>query len=279
MMRKVARIVAMVLALSVWTTLSFAELPGITAQWNEYKSDHFIIYYYPGIPNSYIREFTRICEQYYHVIAERLGLRRFDYWSWENRATVFVYESRQDYVQERGRPQWSAASVHPKKKSIYTYYFEEDFFNTILPHELTHIVLREYIGYETMVPLWFEEGLACANEKGCYLKYLLAAKGFFDKGQYLAAPEMEKVQRLTSDLAAIFYPTAASLMIFLLEDYQKSDFAALCRQLRDGQGFYEAMDTAYGIKDAYGLNEKYLAFMQGKSYEDIATGGTVEVKW
>ena len=123
------------------------------AQWNEYKSEHFIISYRPSISDEHVREFTRNCERYYHLITERLGFARFDFWLWEDRARVFIYKNRQDYLEHTNHPEWSQASVHSLKKSIDTYSFKEDFFDSVLPHELTHIILREFIGAGSRVPL------------------------------------------------------------------------------------------------------------------------------
>jgi hypothetical protein len=273
------RIRAAGVILSVFLTISCAYAYTLRPGWNEYKSDHFIIHHHPDIPNKYIREFTRRCERYYRLVTERLGLMRFDFWSWENRARIFIYESREAYTRDNGRPDWSLASVHTDKKFINTFYFEEGFFNIILPHELTHIILRELIGSGTKVPLWFEEGVACANEDNCYVKYLLLVKGFVYEGTYVSIAELEKAGRLRAEEQKTFYPIAASVVIFLLEEYGERDFVQLCRELRDGKGFYGAMDRVYEIQNAAGLNEKFLTFLQNKTYEDISAQGSSSMHW
>lgn len=279
MLTRIRRVSIIILILSTFTCFCFAQTHSLKPQWNEYKSDHFIVHYHPDIPNKYIREFTRKCERYYCLLTERLGLRRFDYWTWEDRARIFIYESRQEYTEGRGRPEWSMASVRIRKKFIDTFYFEEGFFDIVLPHELTHIILREIIGSKTKVPLWFEEGVACANENDCYVKYLLLVKGFLDEEAYIPIPEIEKMDKLSAESQAIFYPIAASVVIFLLEDYKKEHFVQLCRKLRDGNTFYKTMDKIYGIKDAEDLDEKFLSFLRNKSYRDIAAHQSSGVHW
>ena len=128
MLTKIRRVSIIILILSTFTCFCLVSTYTLKPEWNEYKSDHFIIHYHPGIPNKYIREFTRKCERYYHLLTERLGLRRFDYWTWEDRARIFIYESRQEYTKDRGRPERSMASVRIRKKFIDTFYFEENFF-------------------------------------------------------------------------------------------------------------------------------------------------------
>ncbi len=256
--------IAYVFALTITICISCRSADGLISKldWNEYRSDHFIIHYHPGIPNKYIREFTQRCETYYHIITERLGFERFNFWLWENRASIFIYKDKQDYLQDSAQPEWSAAAVQVHRKFINTFYFEEKFFDLVLPHELTHIILREFITADARVPLWFEEGLACANEKDSRSRYLLFTRGAVKGQTYLSVPQMEAMGRPGTDSPNLFYATAGSLIIFLLEEYQKQDFIQLCRELRDGASFYGAMQKVYGITDGADLNQKFLTFLE-----------------
>jgi len=267
--------------IAIATTLlaSSAYAYTLKAEWNEYKSEHFMVYSQKEIPKKYINEFTRKCEKYYGAITKRLGFNRFDFWTWENRAKIFLYESREEYVKGTGRPGWSAASVHIEKRAISSYYFEEEFFDTILPHEMAHIILREFIGFEAAVPRWLDEGVACSNEKDCYIKYLLVAKSLFDKSIYVPIPELEKVTKSRVVMADVFYPTAASLVIFLLEEHPKRYFVEFCREIRDETPFYEAMRKVYRIETPEVLNEKLIAYINSKSYADIAGQESYSVDW
>ncbi len=246
---------------------AFAEQQG----WQEYKSSHFVAQYHPQIPAEYVREFARKCEKYYQDITDRLGFRRFDYWSWEKRAHIFIYASREQYVKERARPSWSAASTLPAKKTIATYYFAKDFFDTILPHELTHIVLRECIGPGTEIPLWFEEGVACANEDEHYQRYVTKAQEFLRQGVYLSladlsspgsAQSLNAIAKSDREFPTLFYSTSASVVIFLQERYGASRFIELCRSLRDGNSFYTAINKVYRIQGPGQLNSQFLSFLQ-----------------
>ena len=258
MMTKLIKISITVLILISFTSLSLAG----GDSWREYKSTHFIISYHPSIPDKYIREFSRKCEQYYQLIAERLGVRRFNYWSWDNRARVLIYSSRQELIKHKDWLEWTKALVYVRKKLIMTYCFEEELFDIVLPHEIAHIVLRELIGLEAKVPLWFEEGVACTNEAD-HQRYLAATKELFAQGAYLSVARLERVHnRATKSKAhTMFYPMAASLIIFLQENYNQQDFLQLCRELRDGNSFYKALNKVYGIKNAQDLQDKFLTYL------------------
>lgn len=248
-------------------------------KWEERKSTHYIIYYRPDVPDKYVREFTDKCERYYRSITVRLGFNRFDFWLWEDRARVFIYGTREEYVKSTGRAEWSGASVHVKEKSISTFYFEKGFFDVILPHELSHIILKEFIGLKRRVPLWFDEGVACANEKDSLVRYLLVTRGLVEKKLYMPVPELEKISAENLIVPGIFYPASASLVIFILEDYGRNRFVEFCRELRDGNTFYGAMKKVYDIRDAEDLNEKFLKYLNGKSYEEIVNSENFSVAW
>lgn len=238
--------------------------------WKTHKDDHVIIYYYPNIAEKYAKRFAKESEYYYDAITERLGFKRFVFWLFDNRAKIYVHETRKDYLEETGRPAWSAAVVNIRKKSIRTFFGQENFFDEILPHEFTHIILRELIGLKRKLPLWFEEGVACANEKDSHLKYFLLAKKYREKGLFMPIQNIGKIKKSRHiAFPTLFYATSASVILFLLDKYRSRSFLDFCKRLSDGDDFYEAMDRVYDIKDAKDLNDKFFAFLHDKSLQDI----------
>ena len=262
------------------TPFSFASRRKPKSDWLEEKSDHFLIYYKRTIPTSYIKEFTRRCERYYDVITERLGFNRFDFWLWDDRATIFLYSNNEEYLKETKRPAWSGGSVQIKKKIINTFYGKKDFFDTVLPHELSHIVLREFIRRRTRTPLWFDEGVACANELDSPRKYLMVAKKMVANNVAMTVPEMERITNPKElIIPSVFYAMSASLVIFLLENYKKKRFVRFCKELKEKNNFYKAMNKIYGIKNAEKMNAKFVAFLNSKKYNSIVNKKSYSVKW
>jgi hypothetical protein len=247
--------------------------------WFTYKSPHFIISYQHGVSKQYAKDFSRKCEKYYDVITDRFGFNRFDFWTWENRAKIYIYKDRKTYIKATGRAVWSGAAVNIETKFISTFKHHKNFFDTALPHELAHIILREFIGRKARVPLWFEEGVATTNEKDSYLRYFLFAKGFIDNELYIPIPDMDRVRPGKIRVPSIFYATSAALIIFLLDKYKKKKFAIFCKELRDGSKFYEAMYKVYEIKDPEDLNEKFLLYMKNTKYVDIISRDNFSVEW
>ncbi|MDD5043014.1 MAG: hypothetical protein PHV40_05065, partial [Candidatus Omnitrophica bacterium] len=110
--------------------------------WNNIeKSKHYIIYYQDA-PAKYIRRLVREAERCYRDITGYLGFVRFDFWVWDNRCKIFLYPDAETYRSSTGALSWSRGHVRISTKEISTYIGQEMFFDTILPHEIGHIVFR-----------------------------------------------------------------------------------------------------------------------------------------
>src|SRR3989338_4907788 len=113
--------------------------------WRLNKSTHFIVYSYAA-PESFISVILDHAEDYYNKIADELGFTRFDFWLWERRGRASVFDSGPVLQAAAGQPGWSNGCVSKKDKIIYTYFGARSFFETVLPHELGHIIFREFVG-------------------------------------------------------------------------------------------------------------------------------------
>jgi len=247
--------------------------------WEVEKGDHFIVFYHPSISRDYVEEFIDNCEGYYDSIKDRLGFSRYDFWLWEDRATIFIFKEKEEYLEKCGRKEWSAASVNYNKKIIKTFYQEEDFLETILPHEVSHIILREFIGMKVKAPLWFDEGVAVVNEKGCLQKYLFVAKCLVENGYYIPVDKMDSITNKQLIAPTVFYPMAGALIIFLFEKKGEKGFLSFCEELKRKVNFYDAIDAVYGIKSPEELNREIVAYLESLEYEDIKNANGFDVEW
>ncbi len=128
--------------------------------WQTDKTQHFIINY-QQVPPGYIAEVIEKAEKYYNSIVDDLGYRRLDFWSWDNRAKIYLYNTSAEYINDTKRIKWLGASVNVKDRVIMSFIGQDNFFDSILPHEMAHIIFREFIGNKTDLPLWIEEGVVC----------------------------------------------------------------------------------------------------------------------
>ena len=225
-------------------------------EWDVVKSTHFIIYH-QQVPSDDINRLSYKAEFYYRNIADYLGFKRLNFWTWENRCKIFLYSNRKIYLKETGCSSWSRAHVQVVKKEIKTYIGRKDFFNTILPHEMGHIIFREFVGYNKKLPLWIDEGVACMQEEGSY-KRLKAMQSFAKQNKYLKISELSNINNYKLNDMDLFYSQSASIIDFLLNRFGRNKFVDFCRQLRDKENWEEALKTTYGFGSLEELEKDWI---------------------
>ena len=80
----------------------------------------------------------------------------------------------------------------PRRSKLYP--DVNGFFDTLLPHELGHIIFRDYIGFTAAVPLWFEEGVAIYQEKAKRLGSNKTVKEAIENGQFIPLSQLSGVR-------------------------------------------------------------------------------------
>ena len=114
--------------------------------WKELKGDHFIIYY--ASEDKFPSEVLRKAESYYQQISSDLGYQRYsNFWQWENRVRIYVYPTREEFLTQTGQPNWSYGVANYTEKEIRSYLWSEGFMDALLPHEMTHLIFRDYVGF------------------------------------------------------------------------------------------------------------------------------------
>jgi len=228
--------------------LGFFILPCAFAQnssyWQIEKSQHFIIYYQDA-PNEFIEKLVYQAEDYYNSIVEELGFRRFDFWSWDNRAKIYLYNNSADYLKETQSSPWSGGQVSIARRTIKTFIGQEKFFDSTLPHEMTHMVFREYIGLNVKLPLWIDEGVACSQEKSTLSDRMETIKSYVIRDTYLKFEKLSEIHGTNLIVPELFYSESASLILFLIETYSKDAFLDFSRKLRDGIKWDKAILDVY----------------------------------
>lgn len=238
----------------------FLGLETFSADWQVLRSRHFVIYHQGESP----RQLNRLvdeAERYYRNITDEFGFQRFTFWRWDNRCEIFLYPSLQAYRRTRGSTAWSRAHVNIFEKKIETYVGQDDFFNIILPHELAHIIFREFIGFDKAIPLWLDEGVAMfAEEENPYR---------LDYAKYLVSLGKQVPLRALSDPKAhellephIFYSQSASIVNFLAKRYGRARFVSFFRNLRDNQDWQEALRRTYGYNCLQELEDSWLKYLR-----------------
>jgi hypothetical protein len=258
--------------------LSFSHIATLSAeaisyQWQESKSEHFFVYY---LKNAiFAKEIGNAAEEYYRSIASELGYPRYsDFWTWERRVKIYIYPDHASYLKATGQPSWSYGMADYTNKKIITYEFSKDFKDGLLPHEMTHLIFRDFVGFKGEVPLWLDEGVAQWEEPGKRKLVKEVIGNLYRQGRLIPLGELMKIdiRKIKADaqldvpnllpnaaargravlggeeLVNIYYIEAVALVGFMIQTYGSLDFANFCRQLRDGKSLDDALRFAYGAR-------------------------------
>jgi len=260
MILRILSVTWLILVLS-WNTV-FAE---DAEKWKEFKRRHFIIYYKEA-PLSYVETVEETAEQYYREIAENLGFMRYKGWSWDNRATIYIYDNQDDYIETGKQAGWSHGVASPRDKVIRTFPTAHGFFDSTLPHELGHIIFREFIGFKAKIPAWFEEGVAMYQEKAKRWGAHDAVRKAIQEERFKSLNELSITSlryRASRDLVNLFYAESASAVNFLITEYGRQRFVRFCRKLKEGGPFAWALDSVYvRFKDVDDLNKAWVKYLK-----------------
>ncbi len=219
-------------------------------RWNTFKSTHFIIFY-KNAPEDFVKLVTDKAEDYYDRIAEGLGFRRFNFWLWDDRAKVYIYDDAKTYYAATGQPGWSAGVVVPKYKLIQTFSYANNFLVTILPHEMGHIIFREFVGFNNPgIPLWLDEGVASYQEKSRYSSSNAFILRTIERGEFMDLKKLSRfsiLSDLDSKIANIFYAESFSLVDFLIKEFGRDKFVLFCQNLRNRRNLEESIRVVYNF--------------------------------
>lgn len=240
--------------------------------WKELSGEHFIVYYLGD--EKFAREVELAAEKYYQHIAMDIGYPRYsEFWTWDKRVKIYIYQTKEDFTKATNQPTWSEGMADYINKTIITYQQSSTFTVSVLPHEIAHLIFRDFVGFKGEVPLWLDEGVAQWAEVGKrqHIKELikklyeddllislsdltkLDIRRFNDKSRVYIRPTRTKegssgvLFMSLEQLISNFYLQSASLVGFLIEKYGSYSFANFCRELRDGKTLDDALRATYGI--------------------------------
>jgi hypothetical protein len=245
-------------------------------QWELLKSPHFIIRYQGR--RDFAQDVERRAEASYDRIARNLDITRYgDFWVWDRRARIDVYATREAYLAASGAPPWSAGVALYTGRAILTFAGSQAFLDSVLPHELTHLIFREFIGFKVAIPLWLDEGVAQWEDEVNRRKVTAIAQSLRAQGrlQPVAALTGADPRRGASGREAVeFYAQAASLVGFMQESYGKPHFREFCGHLRDGRSLEDALRFTYPdtIRSVEALDAAWKSHLEVLPHEQT-TGG------
>jgi hypothetical protein len=233
--------------------------------WNIKKSTHFIVYY-KGASDNFINQVIDKAEEYYKDIADNLGFTRHNFWLWDNRAKIYIYDNAKDYQEKTGKPAWSGGAVYYHEKVIETYPWAEGFFHSLLPHELGHIIFREFIGGQGNAPAWIDEGVAMSQEK---IKRTDIKKKLLQALDEKKLIPLDKLSQLNigfvndKEIVELYYLESLSVITYLFDTFGKGNFVRFCHALKERKPFDEALNEGYRVfKNVEDLHKAWIRYIK-----------------
>ncbi|MBF0387772.1 MAG: hypothetical protein HQL20_07955 [Candidatus Omnitrophica bacterium] len=231
---------------SLWLCFFLCSSLAGAAEWREVKSEHFVVYYKKA-PLRFVENTSTRAEDNYRRTAVSLGFTRYKGWTWSGRVKIYIYDDAADYQAASGLG-WAAGSVQTRAKTISAFPAAQGFFDSTLPHEIGHIIFRDFVGSEAAVPLWLEEGAAMYQEESGRWGADAEVRQIIEQGKFIPLEDLTRLELgrdSDRELVRIFYVEAASLTSFLIDEGEMYRFARLCRELNSGTRFEWALKKAY----------------------------------
>ena len=281
-MKKTLRVLICLLSFMFMTQAAQA------VNWETMNDDHFILHYTEN--KNFAKEILDQAEKNYKRIALELGYPRYsEFWTWDNRVDIYIYPTQKSYLESTGMPEWSHGMADYTNKTIASFIGSTEFVDSILPHEIAHLIFRDFVGFKGEVPLWLDEGVAQWAEKVKRQEMKNIIKKLYEQNKLLLVDDMMQLDiRLLKDLDKVYirptktkngeqgvlflstdqlvstyYLQAVGLIGFLIERYGSMKFAQFCRELRDGKNLNNALKSAYPaqIDGVLDLDEKFRAYV------------------
>ena len=227
--------------------ISLGGIPGTTRAagpepWKTIPSTHFIVMY--SDDETLAQTVSERAESYYSIIASDLGYTRYqNFWLWDNRVKILIYPTANAFTTACNAPSWAVGRANYNAHEIASFRQSgEQFLSVLLPHEMAHLILADFIG-QAHVPLWLTEGFAeweQSKQRSSPPPPLLVR-------QFSLKDLVVMDIRTESDTArvSLFYTQCASVVGFLIKTYGGESFGAFCRGLRDGKTCEAALAAAY----------------------------------
>jgi len=233
--------------------------------WNEKTSRHFIVYY-QDTPGDFVETVLDAAEESYDRISDELGFTQYKDWSFSDRAKIYIYDSQEHYLEKARQSRWSAGAAYYHSRTIRTYPSARGFFDSLLPHELGHIIFHEFIGTHVPIPRWFDEGVAMYQERARQWGSHQKVKAAIQDGTFIPLEELGLVQlsaNSSRDEVELFYAESASAVNFLIREHGRFKFLNFCRKLRGGDKFLHAFERTYPrFKTMDRLNHAWVDYLE-----------------
>lgn len=188
-------------------------------------------------------------------IIERFGFLIFPKWT-QAKAKVLIFPSRETFLKYAFSQEWSGAwtwqvlqenaqgEKQVTQRAIYTFAQIPDLESSVIPHEVTHLVFREFFGFSANIPRWLDEGVALWMEQKRPLEMQQVVRVSSAKGELIPIELYLRIKEYPRN-PLLFYAQAYSLVDYLTTRYGVSKFIKFIKLLSIEIPLEEAFLQAY----------------------------------
>jgi hypothetical protein len=136
--------------------------------------------------------------------------------------------------------------------------------NSVLPHELGHMVFMAVLGYGQGCPLSLHEGVAICSELAFRRNYYREVlKSHLATESALTCEELLGLAKYP-EKPDLFYAQSASLVEYLTDLRGAAVFRSFCRETCR-LGTAKALEASYGFKDMAALDKGWKAYAKART--------------
>jgi tetratricopeptide (TPR) repeat protein len=233
--------------------------------WQKLESKRFVVYHHN---EKMARLVLQSAEYYLDRLLGNMSLPASVLW--EEKCPIYIFRDKKAYRANSGQAEWSGgvSSVTSRggklvSQKIRTYQTAPKLLNSVLPHELAHLVFMKSISYTRKWPLVLHEGVAVYNELAFRRSYYrrvinthlgtettVPLKEILAMKKYPAKPDL-------------FYAQGLSLIEYLMAARGKEAFRQFSLEV-DRLGLAGALEKHYGFKSYEEMDRLWKAWGKGR---------------
>lgn len=227
----------------------------LTAEYEAYSTNNFLTQ--GDFEFEDLKDWAFLAEERRRDIAHELGF--YYVGRWEPKCELFIAKDRKLFFKKSNAPRWargwSQTKVELDKKGVpivqqrrvWVYPSKAKDRESVLSHEIAHLLFREFLDYDSNIPLWLDEGVAIWAEQSTRTVYKSITYKAVKKDNTFPFNDFFQMKRYPSD-KRLFYSQSSSIIRFLISEYGTAEFQRFSRLIRDGERFEEAMARIYGAR-------------------------------
>lgn len=172
-------------------------------------------------------------------------------WKLTQKPSVLLVKTREQFVKIVGNPLLVAYAV-PQRRLIvidYSKMLHHPFsLGTTLKHELSHLLLHQYLGKENL-PRWLDEGLCQWASDGIGELIMDSKRSFLNRasfsGKFIPLRQLEKTFPRDQELLLLAYEESKSFITYLVGQFGTQGIHIFLHGLRNGETTENAVQKAF----------------------------------